>query len=141
MRWGVRGFESEKGAREMGKGMGVVTEEREIHGRYIVQLFCLESGQDMAKARSEMRATNREGGNRKFGDRPADHFSGSSLDLDRGWQNMAPWYHRPLRRSGRAGGEKTRVRKTRRCGKTVFETSKRGSDQRKADGGRRLRRE
>jgi len=36
----VRGLESEKGK---GKGMGVVTEEREsgIHGRYIVELFLL----------------------------------------------------------------------------------------------------
>lgn len=70
--------------------MGVVTEESGIHGRYIVKLFCLESGQDMAKARSEMGATNREGGNREFGDRPAVRFSGSNPDLDRGWQNMAP---------------------------------------------------
>jgi len=35
----VRGLESEKGGRGMGKGMGVVTEESGIHGRYIVEVL------------------------------------------------------------------------------------------------------
>jgi len=61
------------------------------------------------------------------------HFSGSSLDLDRGWQTVAPWSSLCSDLEG-----PVEKRKTRRCGKAVFETSKRGSDQRKADGRRRL---